>query len=159
MNTYPFTFGMKTLRAPYDDISGEILKEVGAATKSILVMIYGYHWPDLTTLLIQKHQAGILVQMVMDLSQSKGVAEREEVQTLKDAGIDIVVGTAPSGNIMHEKALIIDGYRTITGSFNFSLNAPKQVNHTDFVKSQDRAFMFTQFFSEIRAEMLAKETK
>lgn len=72
IQSYPFTFGMKTLRAPYDDIQGEILKEVSTTQKSTLIMIYGYHWPQLTVLIKQLKQEGKCVQMVMDRSQTFG---------------------------------------------------------------------------------------
>jgi phosphatidylserine/phosphatidylglycerophosphate/cardiolipin synthase-like enzyme len=153
-----FTFGIKSLFSPNDDVKAEILKEVGDAKTSILMMIYGFTLPDLTDLLIAKHQAGVQVQCVMDLSQSKGNVEKVQVQRLKDAGIDITIGTSPTAHaIMHEKGICIDSYRTMTGSYNFSTGAKNQVNHMDFIASIDRATWFTTFFNEIRTWMRQNE--
>lgn len=155
-----FSFGIKTLYSPDDDIHSELIKEVTEAQESILMMIYGFTLPDLTDLLIQKHQAGVKVQCVMDLSQSRGKTEKVQVQKLLDAGLDVVIGTSPVAHqIMHEKGLCLDGARTITGSWNFSTSAAKQVNHMDFIYSEDRAAKFTEFFNEIRQSMIDKGGK
>lgn len=100
----PFSFGIKSLFSPQDDIQAEIIKEVQNAQQSILIAIYGFHLPPLTDLLIEKHKEGITVQCILDLSQSKGVAEKQEVKKIVQAGIDTVIGTSPKAHqIMHEK--------------------------------------------------------
>jgi phosphatidylserine/phosphatidylglycerophosphate/cardiolipin synthase-like enzyme len=152
-----FDFSFKTLWSPDDNVWSEILATINGAQKSILMMIYAFTKPELCDAIIAKHNAGLTVQCVLDLSQSTGTAERVQVQRLKDAGIDVVIGTSPVAHqIMHEKALIVDGTLTMTGSFNFSDSAETQVNHMDFVGSIDRAQVLSGFFQEIRTKMLAQ---
>jgi phosphatidylserine/phosphatidylglycerophosphate/cardiolipin synthase-like enzyme len=153
-----FSFGMRSYFSPDDDIQSKIIKETREARKSILMAIYGFHLPPLTDLLIQKHKEGVMVKCILDLSQSKGKAEAIEVKKLLDAGVDVVIGTSPEAHqIMHEKAICIDGYHTLTGSYNFSLSAAKQVNHMDFVYSHDRAEWFTKFFKKLRTWIVKNE--
>ena len=153
-----FSFGFRTLCSPKDDVQGEILKEVGAADHTILMLIYGFHLPALTDLLIAKHKAGVNVQCILDLTQSKGKAEEGEVQRLVDAGVDVTIGTSPVHHaIMHEKGFCLDGMRTITGSYNFSQSAAGQVNHCDFVYSNDRALWFMQMFNNLHDWIEANE--
>src|SRR5579883_1487122 len=110
-----YSFGIRSYFSPQDDIQTEILKEVQAAKKSILLAIYAFHLPPLTNILIQKHKEGVNVQCVLDFSQSKGRAERTEVQKLFRAGVDVVIGTSPKAHqIMHEKGMCIDSYHTLT---------------------------------------------
>lgn len=153
-----FTFGVDSLYSPQDDIQTRLLDEVSKAEKSIYMMIYGFHLPSLTDLLIQKHKEGVLVQCVLDFSQSKGTAEKVEVQRLIDVGVDVVVGTSPMAHqIMHEKLLIIDMVKTISGSYNFSLSAEKQVNHCDIFYSPDRAMWALGAFNYVRSWMVTNE--
>ena len=157
-NSVPhFSFGHFRLKSPRDDIQSKFLELIGSAQESIYIMIYGFHLPALTDLLIAKHQAGLDVRLILDLSQSKGKAESEEVQKLKDAGLNLIIGTSPVAHqIMHEKETIIDGKRVLSGSWNYSLSAQKQVNHMDFFYSKEMAadsiFDFNQLWQEILAE-------
>lgn len=155
-NTVPhFSIGLIRLWSPYHDIQGKLLEEVDSAKSKIRMIIYGFHLPALTDLLIQKHKAGLDVKCILDLSQSKGVAEREEVQKLRDAGVDVVVGTSPvAGQILHEKAINIDTFRHISGSYNFSISAAKQFNHMDFFWSKDLVDVFSEVFDQLREEVV-----
>lgn len=151
-------FSITSLFSPDDDIQTAILNTVKSGTTSIKMMIYGFHLPILTDLLIAKHQAGVDVQIVLDYSQSKGVAEAAEVKKLVTAGVDTVIGTSPEAHqICHEKGICVDNQLVLTGSYNFSLSAAKQVNHCDFIASKERADWFSSFFKEIRGWMLSNE--
>jgi phosphatidylserine/phosphatidylglycerophosphate/cardiolipin synthase-like enzyme len=154
----PFSFGIKSFFSPQDDIQAEIIKEVQNAKETIFIAIYAFHLPPLTDLLIEKHKAGIEIHCILDLSQSKGIAEKPEVEKLVEAGIDTVIGTSPEAHqIMHEKGMCIDGYHVITGSYNFSTSAAEQVNHMDFIYSKDRADWFATFFNNLRAWIVKNE--
>lgn len=159
-----FTFGVDSLVSPTDDVQSRLLQEVGKATTSIYMMIYGFHLPSLTDLLIAKKQASVEVHCVLDFTQSKGTAESGEVQKLLEADVDLVVGTSPvAGQIMHEKLLILDMMKTLSGSYNFSLSAEKQVNHMDIFYSQDRAVwakgVFDMQYAWVKANEADKQPK
>lgn len=154
----PFSFGIKSLFSPQDDIQAEIIKEVHKARKSLYIAIYAFHLPPLTDLLIEKYQQGVDIHCILDFSQSEEKAEKPEVEKLVEAGIDVVIGTSPKAHqIMHEKALCIDGVHIITGSYNFSTSATEQVNHMDFIFSKDRAEWFINFFHDLRAWIVKNE--
>ena len=153
-----FSFGVKSLFSPDDDVAAEILKEVGSAQSSILMMIYGFTLVPLVDLLIAKHQAGITVQLVLDKTQAAGKTESLQVERLKAAGVDFVIGTSPKAHqIMHEKGICIDNVHVITGSYNFSASAANQVNHCDFIYSKDRADWFTKQFASLRDWIVTNE--
>ena len=154
-----YSSGFKRLWSPWHDIQGELLKEVGKAQKRIRVTMYGFTLQPLIDLLIQKHQAGLDVKVILDLSQSKGVAEAPQVKRLQDAGVDVVIGKSPvAGQILHEKCISIDDDRLISGSYNTSASAAKQFNHMDFIYAKDLVDTFNTIFDILRAEVL-KEAK
>ncbi|MDE1868213.1 MAG: hypothetical protein KGI08_10960 [Thaumarchaeota archaeon] len=155
-----FAIGFRRLWSPFHDIQSEVLKELNQAQKKIRVSMYGFTLAPLVDILIAKHQAGLDIKVLLDLSQSKGTAEAPQVKRLQDAGVDVVIGKSPvSGQILHEKCFSIDDKRTISGSWNSSLSAQKQFNHCDFIWSKDLVDVFNQVFDYLRELVIEEEKK
>lgn len=153
-----YLFSIKSLFSPNDDVQAEILAEVSTASKSIYVMIYGFTLAPLVDILIAKHLAGVDVQLVLDHTQAGGHAEVSQLERLKGAGVPYVIGTSPQAHaILHEKGIVIDGEKVITGSYNFSDSAKNQVNHCDFFLSCERATWFTDFFNSLKTWITTNE--
>ncbi len=131
--------------SPDDDCRGMLHAFVQAAKRSVHVNIYALSSPALIDILIAQHQAGIDVHVVADHSQAVGHAEAPQIQRLANAGVDTVIATSPTGNIDHEKVVIVDwldgpdanncavGY----GSYNFSESAQAERNY--FEQTNDAA--------------------
>lgn len=123
--------------SPDDDCTAALLAAAARATASLHVLIYGFTLAPLADLLIAKRTAGCTVGVVADHTQAAGHAERPVLQRLVDAGVPVTIATAPSGAILHEKALLIDIERgpdhndsyAVYGSWNFSAGAERQENH------------------------------
>lgn len=141
---------VRTLFAPFDSTAEEYLTFVNSATRSLYVLIYGFHLPALTDLLIAKHKAGVRVNIILDHSQAEGRAESGEVQKLVDAGVPLLIGTSPvHGQILHTKATIIDGAAVESGSWNYSLSAAAQSNTLTFVHDADYARAYLDHWHRI----------
>lgn len=140
-----------TLFAPFEDTEGAFLAFVGGARKSIQVLIYGFHLPKLTDALIQAHQRGLDVSIILDHTQAEGKAESSEVQKLVDAGVPLLIGTSPvHRQILHSKFCIVDRKAVEFGSWNYSLSASQQSNTMSFVTDRAYAKTFLQHFNRIR---------
>lgn len=125
---------VRTLFAPFDDTTGEYLRFVESAQKRIDISIFGFHLPALSDLLIAKHRAGIPVSLILDHSQERGKAERQEVERLIAAGVPLIIGTSPvHGQILHSKFTVVDEHSVEHGSWNYSLSASQQSNDMHFV--------------------------
>ncbi len=149
---------VRTLFAPDDDTTGEFLRFVGRARRSIHILIFGYHLPALTDLLIAKHGSGVSVRLLLDHSQSKGHAEAGEVARLLAAHLDVVVGTSPVHHqILHSKFTVVDGEWVEDGSWNYSLSAPSQANTMNFVQDAARAAEFIAHWQRLRDWIVANE--
>ena len=142
---------VRTLFAPYDATTEEYLAFVASAQRDIRLIIYGYHLPALTALLIAKHQAGVKVNVILDHSQAEGHAESAEVQKLVDAGVPLLIGTSPVHHqILHTKATIIDECAVESGSWNYSLSASQQSNTLTFVHDAEYARAYLLHWHTIR---------
>lgn len=145
------TVKVRTLFAPYDATTEEYLSFVASAKRDIRLIIYGYHLPALTALLIAKHQAGVKVNVILDHSQAEGHAESGEVQKLVDAGVPLLIGTSPVHHqILHTKATIIDECAVESGSWNYSLSASQQSNTLTFVHDAEYARAYLLHWHTIR---------
>jgi phosphatidylserine/phosphatidylglycerophosphate/cardiolipin synthase-like enzyme len=140
-----------TLFAPFDDTEGEFLKFVSRAKKSLVIVIYGFHLPKLTDILIAKHQARVKVAVILDHTQAEGKAESSEVQKLVDAGVPLLIGTSPVHRaILHSKFCVTDSKAVEFGSWNYSLSASQQSNTMTYIEDRNYARVFTQHFDRIR---------
>lgn len=110
-----------------------IAREVQVAQKSIYLQAYSLTSYAIINQLIAASKRGVKVRAILDnvnFSESKSV-----VDDLRKAGVEVtrdkVLGIA------HNKVMIIDGYKVITGSFNFTEAADKR-NAENVLLIQDR---------------------
>jgi phosphatidylserine/phosphatidylglycerophosphate/cardiolipin synthase-like enzyme len=86
--------------------------------------MFGYDDSDLNSIILEKlEDERVYVQMSLDKTQSKGIHERQLLETWKHelAGNSIAIGHSSKGAISHIKIVIIDGVYTVRGSTNWSL--------------------------------------
>lgn len=89
------------------------------ATKEILVQSYSFTSNPIADELIEASKRGVSVRVLFDRSQIK--APYSQINRLRKAGIKTKVDYVQG--IAHNKVIIIDRSRLITGSYNFSAAA------------------------------------
>lgn len=147
-----------TLFSPYDDTEGTFLEFCQGAQKSLDILIYGFHLPKLTDLLIAKQQAGIKISLILDHSQEAGRAESGEVQKLIDAGVPLLVGTSSEHHqILHSKFTVVDKSCVEFGSWNYSTSASWQSNTMSFVDNADYAQRYLEHHDDCRKFIIMRE--
>ncbi len=99
-----------------------IVKSIDEAKKEIRVMAYSFTARPIADSLINAHKRGVDVIVILDKSQPK--ARGGKMQNLVESGITVYIDKAHA--IAHNKVIIIDKYRTITGSYNFSKAAEER---------------------------------
>lgn len=121
--------GSQFFFAPQDDIQDQVLTMAKTETLELCMGMYGFHLPPLRDQFITNHESGLAQFLLLDLSQEAGKAEHPDIVEIINAGIDVVIGTSPLHQILHSKYLLAKSLQEVgTGSFNFSLTAPKQDN-------------------------------
>jgi len=133
----------KTYFSPQDDTLKTFLEFIAAAQKKIRIADYSFNIDPLVDLLIEKHNAGVDVRLVLDKSQSAGVTEKPEVKKLHAAKVRFVIGTSEKHKIMHNKFTIVDDAWVQSGSWNYTNAASDEDNFFDIEHSVDRAMFFT----------------
>jgi len=93
-----------------------IVKEIGAATKTVDVEAYQFTSKPIALALIAAKARGVKVRVVLDARAAKGRACVGP--GLKRAGIEVWVNGHYA--IFHDKVMVIDQCEVLSGSFNFS---------------------------------------
>ena len=108
---------------PPSGCSEKIIEEINNSKASIYVQAYGFTSKKIADSLINAHLRGVKVQVILDRSNmsKKGYSK---LMDLKEAGINISLDIVPG--IAHNKVMIIDEKKVITGSFNFTEAADKR---------------------------------
>jgi phosphatidylserine/phosphatidylglycerophosphate/cardiolipin synthase-like enzyme len=117
---------------------------IAQARLSVDVAIYDLDLWSIRDALLEAHQRGVIVRLVTDSDN----LENDEVQELKDAGIE-VLGDRREG-LMHDKFVVIDRLEVWGGSMNFTMNdAYKNNNNLIRLRSSKLAQDYTTEFEEM----------
>lgn len=150
---------IETVFTPYQDGLGAYLKFLDRAKKSIQIACYGFTEPQIVDKLIElKQSRGVKIQLVLDRSQSRGQYQKEQILRLRQAGIEVIIGSSEkSGQIMHNKFTIIDAEWVEDGSWNYTRSADKQANTQNYVQSAERAHLFGEYWMRLYRFMSSQD--
>lgn len=110
-----------------------IAGEVANAKESIYVQAFDITSNFIVTELIRAHKRGIKVRVLLD--RTNKTSPHSKMRDLQNAGVDVVIDRV--SGIAHNKVMIIDRKKVITGSFNFT-NAADKRNSENVVLIDDK---------------------
>ena len=113
-----------------------IIKAIDASDREVLVQAYGFTHNGIAQALVRAHQRGVLVRVLLDKKSAS--SNRYVISVLQHAQIDVRQDGKHA--IAHNKVMVIDLNKVITGSFNFTNSAATR-NAENFLilKSEDLA--------------------
>ena len=125
--------------------------QISQAQSRVQLAAYDLSDSFVTTALLQAHKTGIKVEVVGD----HGRFTTPSYQALNKAGIDIVAGNASA--IHHNKFLLLDNERLITGTGNFTENGLlRNDNHFLFLDEPVTVARFQKEFEQMFAGQFAR---
>jgi phosphatidylserine/phosphatidylglycerophosphate/cardiolipin synthase-like enzyme len=110
---------IKVYFSPHGGCTEAVVRAVHEARKQILVEAYSFTSEPIAVALIDAEKRGVDVEVILDKSQEQ--ARGTEADLIAENGIPTYIDSAY--RIAHDKVMIIDGSRVITGSFNFTKSA------------------------------------
>ena len=99
-----------------------IAKEIFNAEKDIYLQAYGLTSIKIIDQLIAAHKRNIKLHILVD--KSNLTDQYSKIALLKAAGIEVLIDKI--SGIAHNKVIVIDRQKVITGSFNFTNDADKR---------------------------------
>jgi len=125
---------------------------VSGANESIYFLAYSFTSDDIAQAMRERHEAGLIVEGVMDKEQVSS-NQGTEFDLFLQSGLDVRRDGNPG--LMHHKVIIIDRRIVITGSYNFTGSAEDR-NDENLVILFD-PFIADWFFAEFDRVFTAAE--
>lgn len=146
---------VQTVFTPYEEGLSSYLGFLDKAKSTVHIAGYGFTEENIVDKLIDlKNSRKVTVRLLLDRRQSKGPYQKPAIERLKQAGIEVIIGTSErSGQIMHHKFTVVDGLYVQDGSWNYSKSADKQANLLNFINSQRRAKLFLSYWERMYSHM------
>jgi mitochondrial cardiolipin hydrolase len=128
-----------------------IADQIQSARRELLVAIYIMTRPRIGNLIVAAHQRGVNVRIKYDVNQAKLESMQAVIEQFDKHGIECKPITLErSGASMHNKFIVVDGLRVITGSYNFTAMA-NSFNYENclLIESSQTAKEFSDVFETI----------
>jgi phosphatidylserine/phosphatidylglycerophosphate/cardiolipin synthase-like enzyme len=139
--------------SPEDGVAGHVLSLLRSAQSSIYFMAFTFTRADFSSALIDKAQAGVIVQGVFEQQQIAAGSD-SAWKALRDAGLEVHLDGNPYNP--HSKVFVIDRQTVVTGSYNFTQSADR--SNDENVLIIHNAAVAQAFFAEWqKVWMLAKK--
>lgn len=119
---------------PHNQCGSFIVNHINQAKKSIYVQAYGFTHPDIINSLIEAKKRNVNIEIILDKSNFSK-KKLPLIQKLQKEGIKI--HKAKVSGIAHNKIMIFDDQKVLTGSFNFTKSADLR-NAENIVVVRDR---------------------
>ncbi|MDR2548463.1 MAG: phospholipase D family protein [Rickettsiales bacterium] len=107
--------------SPEEDYAVPIISEIDQSKESTLVQEYTFTLKAIANALINAKERGVDVKVILDKSQL--YSKYSVINELFASGIPVWIDDKPK--IAHNKVIIVDNQKVITGSFNLSKTAKK----------------------------------
>ena len=118
------------------------------------IIAYSFTLIPMIDEILKNNSVGRPYHIYLDLSQSTGTAEKPQLQRLVAGGVEVTVGTSPSGPnyITHTKGVVCDDTPPLCweGSVNFSQSGWLQVNTAMVFHSKPYRNAFVKQFDTLR---------
>lgn len=105
--------------SPHGGCTEAVVNSINQAKQTVLVEAYSFTSIPIAEALVAAEKRGVDVEVILDKSQE--TAKGSEAGMISEAGIPIYIDAAY--RIAHDKVMIIDAKKVITGSFNFTKSA------------------------------------
>jgi len=119
--------------SPHGGCTEAVVRAVNAAQRQVLVEAYSFTSEPIAVALIEAEKRGVDVEVILDRSQEQ--ARGSDADLISESGIPTFIDSAY--RIAHDKVMIIDGNKVITGSFNFTKSAEEYNAENLLVISND----------------------
>jgi phosphatidylserine/phosphatidylglycerophosphate/cardiolipin synthase-like enzyme len=132
--------------SPNGGCTDTVVAEIRQARQQILVQAYSFTSAPIASALVEAHNRGVSVVVVLDKSQKS--EQYSSADFVSRAGIPTRIDSAHQ--IAHNKIMLIDGQTIITGSFNFTKNAEEN-NAENLLVIRGRPDLYQAYENNFRA--------
>jgi len=118
-------------------------------TKHIEMAAYGLNDPTIVDALVSARDRDVDICIILDKTQSSLRHQKEAIDKLKRAVVNVLIGRSERRGIMHSK-FIVAGDVVEEGSYNYTTQAPRENNNINIFYSPSIANIYHGFFLRIK---------
>jgi hypothetical protein len=144
-NAYAGTGDIACYFSPTGGCTEACVNEIRQAQQQILVQAYSFTSVPIANALVEAHNRGVAVYIVLDKSQK--TEQYSSADFVAHAGIATLIDSKHA--IAHNKIMLIDRQTIITGSFNFTTSAEKS-NAENLLVIRNRPDLYQAYESNFR---------
>ncbi len=141
-----------------EECEGVVLRNIEQSRESIWIAAYAFTRTRIAAALVAAHRRGVRVEMKMDVNQAEFEGAQKLIEWLRSEGVPVtLIRTAGEFSAMHNKFMVFDLSRVVTGSYNFTTVA--QVSNWEnlvWVDSADMAEQYKQAWDAIVSDAVAE---
>jgi len=126
--------------SPGDDCAGKVVELIKNSKNQILIQSYSFTSVPIATALIEACKRNVEIMLIAD--ESRKPEKGSQIKKLKESGIAIFMDAPGDNKIAHNKVMILDNEIVITGSFNWTNAASKNVENIVVIKDPKIATVF-----------------
>ena len=108
--------------SPKGGAEAAIVRAIGQTKNEICVLAYSFTSVPIDEALAAAHQRKVKITVILDKSQT--TARGGRLRSLQEAGVPVFIDSTHA--IAHNKVMILDKSRVVTGSFNFTRSAEER---------------------------------
>lgn len=154
----PVQTQVNALCAFNEECEGVVLQNIEQSRESIWIAAYAFTRTRIAAALVAAHRRGVRVEMKMDVNQAEFEGAQKLIEWLRSEGIPVtLIRTAGEFSAMHNKFMVFDLSRVVTGSYNFTTVA--QVSNWEnlvWLDSADMAEQYKQAWDAIVSDAVAE---
>jgi phosphatidylserine/phosphatidylglycerophosphate/cardiolipin synthase-like enzyme len=154
----PVQTQINALCAFNEECEDVILRNIAQSQESIWIAAYAFTRSRIAAALVAAHRRGVRVEVKMDVNQAEFAGAQKLIEWLRSEGIPVtLIHTAGEYSAMHNKFMIFDMTRVVSGSYNFTTVA--QVSNWEnliWVDSADMAEQYKQAWDAIVSDAVAE---
>ena len=154
----PIQTQVNALCAFNEECEGVVLEGIEQSRESIWIAAYAFTRTRIAAALVRAHGRGVRVEVKMDANQAEFAGAQKLIEWLRSEGIPVtLIHTAGDYSAMHNKFMVFDMSRVVTGSYNFTTVA--QVSNWEnlvWLDSADMAEQYKQAWDAIVSDEVAE---
>ena len=147
----PIQTQVNALCAFNEECEGVVLQGIEQSRESIWIAAYAFTRTRIAAALVRAHRRGVRIEVKMDSNQAEFPGAQKLSEWLRSEGIPVtLIHTAGEYSAMHNKFMVFDMSRVVTGSYNFTTVA--QVSNWEnlvWLESADMAEQYKQAWDAI----------
>ena len=127
-------------------VADQIIRYINNTNKSIYIHAFHFTSESIGQAIVKALQRGVKVYMLVDKACKTSPHAQNVLQKIQKAGGEIWIDQAP--RIAHCKVMIFDKTTVLTGSYNFTAGAENNTENVLFIKSQQLAKTYLEYWME-----------